>query len=224
MLLPRHMTVFAAAILLSATAGTLYAPAQTAAPSPEPPAAGAGGIGAVAPPATAAPSIATPASSTVPPPAAAPALSTEAGPGPLQEKRRALFTRIQAAKAQGIGISSYMGEFTRIEGLVKAGQPESAYADRIDSISKALDDQLKRSQLLKAQRASMPPIVQSGPSTPVPAAGDSTLEQLQKSIGSKGGGFDRVPQGLLDKIPPNMRDRILNSPGAKKLIDSYMKQ
>jgi hypothetical protein len=78
--------------------------------------------------------------------------STDPAQGPLLDKRKLVLSKIQAAKKQGTGISGYMAEYERIEGMVKNGEPEANYADRLASLQNGIDDQLKRSQLLKTQR------------------------------------------------------------------------
>jgi hypothetical protein len=155
----------------------------------------------------------------------------EAGPGPLLEKRRALLTRIMAAKKQGIGISAYMSEFTRIEGLVKTSQPTTAYESRLDSLSDSLDDQLKRSQILKTQRPVMKaPEAASAtamtrtpgpPMSGMPSGGssDGMMDLLKQRFGNKMGAGGL---GALDKMSPEEKQKLMQSDMAKQLMKKYL--
>jgi hypothetical protein len=168
-------------------------------------------------------------------PAAAPSVPPaasgflEAGPGPLLDKRKALLTRIMAAKKQGIGTSAYLGEFNRIEEMVKSNQPVDAYEPRLDSLSSGLDDQLKRSEILKSQRPvmitpSIPVARSNAPGGMAPQGGVSSgngqlMDMLRSKYGSKlgSGGL-----GALDKISPAEKEKLLHSDMAKELMKKYL--
>jgi len=142
-------------------------------------------------PAPAAGSTAAPA--TVPAaPAAAAADPTHLIPGALEHERGALLQKILRAKAQGCGVSSYMAEFSRIQDSVASGQPTASVQPRISSLSKALDEQLERSQTLKVQRIPPPQSTSAsmaspggGPGMPMGGGGGSNLDQLMKQYGNK---------------------------------------
>jgi hypothetical protein len=159
----------------------------------------------------------------------------EAGPGPLLEQRKALLSRIVSAQKQGIGITTYMSEFNRIEGLVKDGQPAGAYQSRVASLSASLDDQLKRSQILKTQRPVAPQLRMSSQSaghgngssagTGLGSLGinpnDPRLEQLKQKYGSQ---INQIPGGLsgLGKLGPQDREKLLDSDIGKQLLKKYL--
>ena len=79
-------------------------------------------------------------------------------PGILYEKRVALLKKIDAAKQSGCGVASYIGAFNQLESDVKSGLPEQEVDRRINAISSALDEQKKRSLLLKNQRPAVIPV------------------------------------------------------------------
>ncbi len=174
--------------------------------------------------ATTSTSTAAPVSSTVPPfaPAAAsvPAAAAAANdgplvePGPAEARRTALVMRIFNAKSQGIGIDAYLNAFAMLENSVKTGETEANLNKRIDSLNSSLDDQLKRSAVLKTQRPA-PPVAASGfPAGGLGSAGGSSaggtsdlIRKLQEKYG------DQIPGNLKDKlsggqIPENLKDKI----------------
>lgn len=134
-------------------------------------------------------------------------------PGPAEAKRTALVLRIFNAKAQGIGIDAYLNAFAMLENSVKTGETEANLNKRIDSLNSSLDDQLKRSAVLKTQRPA-PPVAASGfpagglGSASSSAGGTSDLiRKLQEKYG------DQIPANLKDKlsggqIPDNLKDKI----------------
>ena len=163
---------------------------------------------------------ATPTSNGSTPVSTAPAIVAPAAddklvePGPAEARRTALIMRIFNAKAQGIGIDAYLNAFAMLENSVKTGETEANLNKRIDSLNSSLDDQIKRSAVLKTQRPA-PPVAASG----FPAGG------LGSSGGSSGGGTsdlirklqekygDQIPANLKDKlgggqIPDNLKDKI----------------
>lgn len=133
--------------------------------------------------------------------------STGVVPGPAETARRNLFKRINDAKEQGFGISVYMNVFTSIEDMVKSGATEESVQKRVDSLSSSLEDQLKRSQTLKTQRAA-PPIAASSP-PPSSSTGGST-DSLVKGLKDKLGGLGANPGDLLSggKIPDNLKNQL----------------
>lgn len=142
-------------------------------------------------------------------PAAAPAQNVSEGP--LLERRKQLFDKIQEAKRKGVGIGGYLSAFQALEEQVKAGDGEDKIGPRVDSIQRGLADQLKRSEVLKVQRP-LPPqgsqVTGSGPiSGPVASAKPSAGPQ------AGGGGADLSAHNpLIEKL----RQRF---PGATSLND-----
>ncbi len=145
-------------------------------------------------------------------------------PGPLFEKRKLLLGRIQAAKKQGTGISGYMAEYGRIEQMVKAGEPESNYADRLDSLQNNIDEQIKRSQILKTQHPvyTAPPISSGSASASSVShsgggsIGGMSIDQLKAKYG------DKVPSGIAEKLgsmTPDQQRKLLDSDMVKKFLD-----
>lgn len=169
-------------------------------------------------------STAAPVSSAVPPSStvssSAPAATAAANdgplvePGPAEARRTALLMRIFNAKSQGIGIDAYLNAFAMLENSVKTGETEVNLNKRIDSLNSSLDDQLKRSAVLKTQRPA-PPVAASGfPAGGLGSSGGSSaggtsdlIRKLQEKYG------DQIPANLKDKlgggqIPENLKDKI----------------
>lgn len=192
---------------------------------------------------TAAPdSKATPASSATPAAPVASAATAAAAndgplvePGPAEAKRTALVLRIFNAKAQGIGIDAYLNAFAMLENSVKTGETEANLNKRIDSLNSSLDDQMKRSAVLKTQRPA-PPVAASGfPAGGIGGGGSSgggtsdLIRKLQEKYG------DQIPANLKDKlgaggqIPDNLKDKIpaglggLDPSQIEDLIKKYKK-
>lgn len=130
-------------------------------------------------------------------------------PGPGESQRTQLVMRIFNAKAQGIGIDAYLNAFAMLENSVKTGETEVNVLKRVDSINSSLNDQIKRSAVLKTQRPA-PPVAASGfPAASSSSPGGNTadlLKRLQEKYG------DKIPADLKDKyagqIPDNLKDKI----------------
>jgi hypothetical protein len=147
-----------------------------------------------------------------------------------------LVLRIFNAKAQGIGIDAYLNAFAMLENSVKTGETEANLNKRIDSLNSSLDDQLKRSAVLKTQRPA-PPVAASGfPAGGLGGGGNSSaggtsdlIRKLQEKYG------DQIPANLKDKlgaggqIPDNLKDKIpaglggLDQSQIEDLIKKYKK-
>jgi hypothetical protein len=130
--------------------------------------------------------------------------------GPAEDKRRNLLIRILSAKEKGIGIDAYLNAFGALEHSVKTGESEAALVKRIDSLNSSLDDQLKRSVILKTQRPA-PPVAASSfpPSSSANSGGGSggggdVLQQLKEKYGNQ------VPDNLKDKLGGQIPDSIKN--------------
>ncbi len=162
-------------------------------------------------------------------PAAADAPLVE--PGPAEAQRTQLVLRIFSAKAQGIGIDAYLNAFAMLENSIKTGETEANVLKRVDSINSSLNDQIKRSAVLKTQRPA-PPVAASGfPAALSGGSGGGNTSDLIKRLQEKYG--DKIPADLKDKyagqIPDNLKDKIpggLNNmdPGQlEDLIKKYKK-
>ena len=156
------------------------------------------------------------------------ASATETAPGPLLEKRKLVLSKIMAAKKQGTGISGYLAEYNRIEDMVKGSQPTSAYEERLTSLQTGIDEQLKRSQLLKTQRP-------TAPYTPSSSSGGSQASASHHGNSGAGGGIsadtindlkakygNKIPSDISSKIgdmSPEQREKLLNSDMLKKFLN-----
>jgi hypothetical protein len=145
----------------------------------------------------------------------------EVTPGPLFEERKSLFSKIAEAKRSGIGVTSYLSAFAFIESMVRGGKPASAIQDRLASMNQAIDDQMKRAQVLKTQHPTPPSPSHSGSSPTVSAGGGgSALSKLDpaliNSLKQKYG--DKIPASISD-IPP---DKLLNSDQGKQLLKQLL--
>lgn len=157
--------------------------------------------------------------------------STDAVPqataGPLQEKRQALLAKIYQAKSQGIGIAAYLSAFDFLEELAKSGGDGANLEKRISSLDTSLEDQFKRSALLKVQKLSpnnpsagnnLPIPGADGMMGPGPMAGNSDPASLIQKLQNKFGG--QIPADLQakygNKIPASLKNKLgdLNNLGS----------
>jgi hypothetical protein len=137
----------------------------------------------------------------------------EVAPGPLFEQRKSLFSKITDAKRAGIGVASYLSAFAFVESMVRSGKPASAIQDRVESLTQAMDDQLKRAQVLKTQR----------PTPPSPSQSISTSAKAGGGGGAPSGNtaalINQLKEKYADKIPANLKDmspdQFLNSDQGK---------
>ncbi|MBS2008273.1 MAG: hypothetical protein JST01_14590 [Cyanobacteria bacterium SZAS TMP-1] len=171
------------------------------------------------------------APASMPAPAAAPAaaainladLKVEAGAA--EDKRRALLGRIMDAKNQGIGISTYMMAFDALEQSAKGGESEENVAKRVASLNSSLDDQFKRSAILKVQRAA-PPVAASAAVAPLggsmgtPPGNTDTAALIQKLQNKFGG---QIPEGFKDKIPGGDPSALLKNPDIQDILKGLKK-
>jgi len=175
-----------------------------------------------------------PAIGTEAPRAAAQTDAPEIAPGPLQEQRKKLYATIMTAKNYGFGTTAYLNAFNSLEDSVKAGAAEKDIKSRLDSIVVSLEEQLKRSQQLKVQRAA-PPIAASSP-TGGPSGGGGGGQFSRENIGKalQGGHADtliekvknqwfggEIPDSIKRKMPANFDPSMLNSDTAKELMKRY---
>jgi hypothetical protein len=151
----------------------------------------------------------------------------QATAGPLQEKRQALLAKIYQAKSQGIGIAAYKSAFDFIEELAKSGGDQANLEKRIGSLDTSLEDQFKRSALLKVQKLSpnnsstgnnLPIPGADGMMGPGPMAGNSDPASLIQKLQNKFGG--QIPADLQakygNKIPASLKNKLgdLNNLGS----------
>jgi hypothetical protein len=124
---------------------------------------------------------------------AATASATEepVSPGPLLEARKMLWMRINLAKSEGIGTSTYITAFKHMDEEVKAGKSAEELRPRIESLARSLKDQLDRAKILKTQRPIPPTASQSGGSGEMPMGGGGPM-----AMGGKGGGLAGVAAAL----------------------------
>jgi len=158
------------------------------------------------------------------------AINSDVVPGQLEEKRRWVLAQIMAAKSQGCGIAAYLGEFNRIEDMVKGGQPYAVVDERLDKLRGNLDEQLKRAQVLKVQRpvpAEPPPpplppeSSNSSASNPQKGGGESqdrTIDQIKERFGNKLPG----DLGTLDNLSPELKDKFLKGDQGKDLLKKFL--
>lgn len=162
---------------------------------------------------------------TVPTSAAAP---SSVAPGPMLEARQKLLARIAAAKAQGIGIAAYQSAFDYNEETIKSGDIEANIAKRIQALNTSLDDQAKRSTMLKTQRpappvaaSSPPPSAMAGSGSSGGASGGDLIAKLKAKYGGN------IPADLKDKLPPGLQEKLggggdptalLSDPKVKELL------
>jgi hypothetical protein len=116
-------------------------------------------------------------------------------PGPGEAQRKALLGKIMEAKAKGIGITNYLMAFQALDQSVKSGGSSTDILKRVDSLNSSLDEQFKRSAILKVQKPA-PPVTASREATSVAGAGKNS--EMMKTLQSKYG--DKIPADLKDKL------------------------
>lgn len=147
--------------------------------------------------------------------------------GPMYEERGLLLKRINAAKAQGIGIAGYLAAFKYVEELAKTNAPAEKLKERIDAVNKGLDDQSKRAVDLKNRP---PATAYDGGSAASPGSSeqkpnasdiasqlkgqnpDSLIEKLKAKFG------DKIPEGTdIDSL----KKKLMGDDRAKELLKKY---
>lgn len=139
--------------------------------------------------------------------------------GVLLDKRKALCERIKGAARDGIGTAAYMSAFRSLEEMVKSGSAETKVQERIDSINRGLDDQVKRAQILKTQRPA-PPVQLSGSS--LSGSGDKK-DGLGDNKGSSDRLMDKLKERFGDRIPADLdtdalKKRLMQDERAKEIL------
>ncbi len=127
-------------------------------------------------------------------------------PGPYEAKRKLLLASIKMAKKQGFGITVYLNELNKVEDQIKQGNSGPQLEARVDSIADGLQDQLKRSQILKTQR---------------PAGSSSSHSYTQVSTDSAGGRPRRSTDAIINELRQKYGDKI---PGGLGGLDGDLKE
>lgn len=180
--------------------------------------------------------------SPVPPPEALPAKPAPAAKigsssytvaqGPLAAERQAFHSKIVDLGNRddsGFGVSGYLKAFESLEQSVKGGAGEEEVQAELKRLSRGLDDQIKRSKLLKIQKPA-PPISASGPN-PSEMEGASggghkrfnglglggQQGQLMDTIKDKWFGGE-IPESIKSKIPAGFDPSMLNTPEGQSLL------
>jgi len=138
--------------------------------------------------------------------------------GPLYEERGLLLKRINAAKAQGIGIAGYLSAFKYVEEMAKTNAPEEKIKERIAAVNKGLDDQSRRAVDLKNRPPATsydggPASVSSGNEK---GAGNPSASDIASQL--KG----QNPDGLIDKLKAKYGDKIPEGTDIEALKKKFM--
>lgn len=137
--------------------------------------------------------------------------------GPLYEERGLLLKRINAAKAQGIGIAGYLNAFKYVEEMTKSNAPPEKIKERIDAVNKGLDDQSKRAVDLKNRPAATAydggPGSSGGASEEKPGGSASDIASQLKG---------QNPDSLIDKLKAKYGDKIPEGTDIEGLKRKFM--
>ncbi len=137
--------------------------------------------------------------------------------GPLYEERGLLLKRINAAKAQGIGIAGYLSAFKYVEEMTKSNAPPEKIKERIAAVNKGLDDQSKRAVDLKNRPAATS---YDGGTTSTGGAGEDRQGGSAGDIASQLKGQN--PDSLLDKLKAKFGDKIPEGTDIEGLKRKFM--
>lgn len=139
--------------------------------------------------------------------------------GPLYEERGLLLKRINAAKAQGIGIAGYLSAFKYVEEMAKTNAPEDKIKERIAAVNKGLDEQARRAVDLKNR----PPATTYDGG---PAASDSGRDDKHGGSPSAGDIASQLkgqnPDSLIDKLKAKYGDKIPEGTDIEALKKKFM--
>ncbi|MCC6978684.1 MAG: hypothetical protein IT343_10205 [Candidatus Melainabacteria bacterium] len=139
--------------------------------------------------------------------------------GPLYEERGLLLKRINAAKAQGIGIAGYLSAFKFVEEMAKTNVSEDKIKERIAAVNKGLDEQAKRAVDLKNRPAAMsydggPGLSDSGKDDK--HGGNPSASDIASQL--KG----QNPDSIIDKLKAKYGDRIPEGTDIEALKKKFM--
>jgi hypothetical protein len=138
-------------------------------------------------------------------------------PGPQEEERKLLLSRIELAKKHGIGTSVYLIEFRKVEEEVKAGMAPDAIKGRVESLTRSLAEQLQRGRNLKTQR----PIPTAGSHASAASSGDlNAAVPGAPAGGSMGGGsLAEKLKSITNDLPPGTLEKIMKNDKARNLLE-----
>lgn len=145
--------------------------------------------------------------------------------GPFLKEREELKEKIEIARSNGVGVKNYLAAFTYIESMVKNNAEEEEIARRLDALSNSLDEQFKRSKILKIQKlpppiaASSPPpsLVRKRKKNKFSKLSNSNRGELVNKLKDKWFGGD-IPDSIKKKIPAGIDPNKLS----KQDIDSLL--
>ncbi len=137
--------------------------------------------------------------------------------GPLYEERGLLLKRINAAKAQGIGIAGYLSAFKYVEEMTKSNAPPEKIKERIAAVNKGLDDQSKRAVDLKNRPAAT--AYDGGTNSTGGGGGEERPNPAASDIASQ---LKGNPDGLLDKLKAKFGDKIPEGTDIESLKRKFM--
>jgi len=151
--------------------------------------------------------------------------------GPIVGERQAFYARlldIGEKYDNGFGITGYMKAFETLEQSVKGGAGEEEVQAELKRLSRGLDDQIKRSRLLKVQKPA-PPIAASGPN---PSEMEAAKSGGRKKFSGLGAGQQgqlidtlkdkwfggEIPESIKSKIPAGFDPSMLNTPEGQSIL------
>jgi hypothetical protein len=137
--------------------------------------------------------------------------------GPLYEERGLLLKRINAAKAQGIGIAGYLNAFKYVEEMTKSNAPPEKIKERIAAVNKGLDDQSKRAVDLKNRPAATS---YDGGAGSTGGAGEEKQGGSTADIASQLKGQN--PDSIIDKLKAKYGDKIPEGTDIEALKRKFM--
>lgn len=152
--------------------------------------------------------------------------------GPLAVERQAFHSKIVDLGHKydnGFGVSGYLKAFEFLEQSVKNGATDEEVKAELTRLSRGLDDQIKRSKLLKIQKPAPPISASSPPPSEVEAAmggGHKKFNglgvggqqgQLMDTIKDKWFGGE-IPDSIKSKIPAGFDPSMLNTPEGQGLL------
>lgn len=152
--------------------------------------------------------------------------------GPLAVERQAFHTKIVDLGNKydnGFGVSGYLKAFELLEQNVKNGATDEEVKAELTRLSRGLDDQIKRSKLLKVQKPAPPISASSPPPSEIEAAMGAGKKkfsglgvggqqgQLMDTIKDKWFGGE-IPESIKSKIPAGFDPSMLNTPEGQGLL------
>lgn len=143
--------------------------------------------------------------------------------GPMREARQSLLKKIRQAQSEGIGVAAYMQAFQALEAQVKTGTGEPAIGQRVENIQRSLEEQLKKSKILKTQRP-IPPRGSQVHGSPAESAPVSAAKAASGAADNSGSILDKLKAKYGDRIenlPPGLQEQLKDPDTRQKLIDKF---